>query len=1334
MILSKYIFPFCAAILITITCHAQSNIDYSKNEILHFSVADGMTSNDIISITQDNYGFIWIGTAFGADCYQGFNFRSFRYGNGSQCISHNYAQDLLKDKDGNIWIATSNGLNRYMIQSDSIVVNMQKNAKGKLSSNDIVHFAKDIFNKGIWIATYNKGVDFYDYQTQSFKPLVLPKSIKFKNLISILEDSQMNLWLGTLQDGLYRYSLKNKNWEHFNTPRVDQITNDSKGNIWFAADRIFVYNLQTKKFRSISFSNRNYWRCSRVFADNDGRLWIGCFDLLGYLDISTFKFDKEPFINEIKLKGNDWGKSFSIVDALFVDRNKNIWVGTYGDGLYMIRGKEDQFTLLSHNWSNMQQLSSNNVTCAVRDHFGNLFVGLSNSGIDVLDSNLNFKYNINSKNGLACDNILGLYNDSHNNLWIISRWEGIDLKLAGSSSFKHLSTANGLPSNLINCVKESSDGRIYIATEEGLCYLQRGKINTDLIHSTQNRYDIRSIDFEGDNIWAGTYGDGIICYNKKSHKIKSYLTEDINTKYIYKIIIRGEYIYLSTRGNGLLLFSIPQKRVIKRLDPNTNNSFFPTFELDNKNDILAASEKGIIYLKNNKATLFNMKSGIQENQFKDSYVYKEKDGSLTFYFSGYNGLNILSSKKLDEKATDIPVYFTGLKINEQEVRPGEAFDGSIKNNPLNDNMMLTRNIELSYNQSNFSIEFSSPVYEQKEAFGYLYYLEGIDNHWIEVGKEPEIKFRNLAPGHYVLKVKERNSSKCAELNITIKPPFWNTEWAHFIYFILFVCALYIAWFISTIRMRANHKLKLEKTERQKEEEIYKARLQFFTNISHELRTPLALIISPLESMDQKKYPDISNSLDLITRNARKLMQLINQLLDFRKAEMGRMKLKVRYGNLSQHLQNISASFEGLRTERHITMTFSSTPMSVSGYFDSDFIEKILFNLLSNAYKFTNDEGTISILLRQEVINNKLNATIKVTDNGCGIPQKDIQNIFKRFYQSENINPEKPGTGIGLHLVKDLADLHHGSIRAENNEDRGATFTLTIPIEEGSYSDQELEMPRNSKEESEERQQEENLKKNQNSNNTICILVVDDEPDMCEYIKGLLRPKYKVLIANNGKEALYILKQEECHIVVSDVMMPEMDGYKLCDKIKTNIDTSHIPVILLTAKADFESKMEGLKTGADSYIAKPFHPQHLLVRIEKLIESRYLFKQRFSQEQNFNTIHIENNPLDETLLKNIIDFINKNLTDAELNGDKIAKGVNISRMTLHRKLKSLVGYSSSELIRIIRLKEAAYQIEHTEDNISDICYKVGFNSPSYFTSCFTKHYNLTPTEYLKNKRK
>ena len=1333
--LSRLLFFFCVASLLITTSSAQKKIDYSKNDILHFSITDGLNSNDILSITQDDYGFIWIGTASGANCYEGAKFRSFNYGKGSQCLSHSYAQDLLKDKDGNIWIATSNGLNRYMIHNDSISVYMKETSKGHLLSNDIVHFAKDILNKGVWIATYDKGVNFYDYETRTFRPLNLPKGIRFKNLTSIFEDSQMNLWLGTLQDGLYRYSLKDKSWEHFNTRRVDQISADFMGNIWFAADQVFAYNLKTKKFRMISFANKNYWKCSRIFADKNGYLWFGCFNFVGYIDLSTFEWDKNPIVKEIKLRGDNWGRSFSMVDALLVDKDKNVWVGTYGDGVYMIKGKENQFTLLTHNWSNPQQLTSSNVTCAVRDHRGNLFVGLSNSGIDALDHNLNVMYNMSTKNGLTSNNISGMYNDSHDNIWVISQWEGIDIKPSNSSSFRHLSVSNGLPSNLVHCVKESNDRKkMYIATEEGLCYWQDGKVNTDFIRWARRRYDIRSIDFQSNKIWMGTYGDGLTCYDESTHNIKSFLTKDTETRYIYKIIVRGNYIYLSTRGKGMLLFSIPKKKVIKRIDQYMENYFYPTFEVDNANNVLAASEKGILYLKKkNDVVLFNMKNNIQENQFGNSYAYKESDGSITFYFSGYNGLNILSSKKLDMKPQNIPIYFTGLKINGQNIRPGQPLFGSVKNNPLKDNMMLTRKIELAYNQSNFTITFSSPVYNQKESFSYCCYLEGTDNHWMDVGKEPEVTFRNLAPGNYMLKVKEKNSSIYSELKIIINPPFWDTGWAHTIYFIFFLAILYIAWRISTIKMRAEHKLKLEKTERQKDEEIYKARLQFFTNISHELRTPLSLIISPLESMNQEKYPEISNTLDLITRNAKKLMILINQLLDFRKAETGQMKLNVHYGNLSQNLQNISTSFEGLRVERHFIMKFSSSPVNVTGYYDSDFIEKILFNLLSNAYKFTTNGGTISVVLEQKTVEYKVWAIIKVIDNGCGIPQKDIENIFKLFYQSDNSEQTKQGTGIGLHLVKHLTTLHHGTIEAKNNENGGATFIISIPLEQGSYTDQELAIPRAEIHENEKMQEETGNKDKAVLNESTCILVVDDEPDMCEYIKELLNVKYKVLTANNGKDALYMLKQEECHIVISDIMMPGMDGYELCDKIKSDIETSHIPVILLTAKADFESRIEGLKTGADSYISKPFHPQHLLVRIEKLIESRNMFGKKLNQEPNLNTIHIENDSLDEKLLNDIIEFINKNLSDSELNGDKIAKGVNVSRMTLHRKLKMLVGYSSSELIRIIRLKEAAYQMEHTDRNISDISYIVGFNSPSYFTSCFTRFYNEKPTEYMKRMR-
>lgn len=1337
------------------TLAAETSVDYTQHRISNYGLSAGMLSNNVLYVEQDRYGFMWIATSEGLMRYNGQDFVPFTKGTTNVSLSHNYTQYLLSNRTGNIWIATSNGLNIYDYRGDSIVILKEDTFDKCISSNDIICFSETA--EGIWVATYDKGIDFYSYKTKTFSSLKIPEVITDDYITSVYADTDSNLWIGTLSRGLYCHSLRDKHSHYFAMPRVQSIRQDSYGTIWVAAEKLYYIRKGTNELKTISLKPDNtcHMGITRIKEDNRKMLWIGGVVGLGYMNLDAFyKSGKVDYV-EVRQQGKYFGEPFRAVNCITVDRDDNIWIGTYGDGLYMVHNYKDKFRTLEHNVLDDASLSAYKINSVCEDA-GLFYVATLGAGIDVLDSGLrkiaNHAVGKPNSAGLKNNNIQTVFVDSKHNLWCGNYGVSVLRRQTGTfTTYLHDSSKpdGSILSNTVNALAESSDGSIWIGTDAGLTRYRDGRFSNDFYHAIGRRIDIRSIVDVGDCLWLGTYGDGIISLHIPTGKLESFSnSENLTLNYIHEIKQHGDTLCATTQGGGLILFSLGRKEIVKVLTEADGllSNYVQAVEFDKEGKIWLAFNRGISYISPaGKIRHFDSKDGILEDGFYSGYKTIDKEGEETIYFCGNFGVNYFNPADLPQYIQDTRIRFCELKIDNQIVRPN---GGSHGRTALQENIILTQAIELSNKESFFSIGFAYPDYNHPQHTSFAYKLENFDSDWNDIGKQHEISFRNLPPGEYTLAVKALHigngaQQQIAKMGITIHPPFYLTPMAYCIYVILFVLLWYGIWRLSTIKMRARHRINMEKSERLKEEEIHQAKLRFFTNISHELRTPLTLIIGPVESLKQK-YPAISAELQTISQNAQKLLRLVNQLLDFRKIEMKGVHLKVSYASLTDQIERVISGFDYLRIEKNMTLSFTSSPLKISGWYDADFLEKIISNLISNAYKFTPSRGEINIEVSAKDKNGFEWVLLKIADNGIGIDRKEMEHIFDRFYQVDNTTESK-GSGIGLNLVKSLVDLHKGTISVNSAVGKGTCFSIEIPIDRNFYDDSELIGPLCKDEttatETLEKKDEtmnpqsagQNPEKTQMvQKEQINILVVDDEIGICEYIRSLL-PDYHVIFASNGREALSILNQQDFDIVISDVMMPEMDGITLCDKIKKNIETSHIPVILLTAKSSIESKLEGLRTGADSYIAKPFHPQHLQIRVEKLIESRAVFKQKFGKTFSVEVEHNDKPSFDEVLLDKIIKYIDKHKSEPELNGDQIAQKLNISRMTLHRKLKLLTGQTTSQLIRGMRLKEAAYQIEHTTKNISDICYEVGFNSPSYFTACFVEQYGMTPTDYLKIKR-
>jgi signal transduction histidine kinase/CheY-like chemotaxis protein/AraC-like DNA-binding protein len=844
-------------------------------------------------------------------------------------------------------------------------------------------------------------------------------------------------------------------------------------------------------------------------------------------------------------------------------------------------------------------------------------------------------------------------------------------------------------------------------------------------------------------LWLGTYGAGLIRYDYLNNQV-DYQPMEPAPHIVTDILVHSDSVWVASLGEGLFLYNTKSGTTNIYAEKNgLSSSFLSSLLRDKEGCIWIASSKGIDKLnpKTLEVVSFNSGDGLQQGEFMERAAIGLPNGNMVF--AGFGGINVFNPSNVAKDEKCPPVKFTKLTLFNEPIAP---FD---RHGILRENISLAKEIELAHHQSVFTLDFNAVSFVANEKIQYAYMLEGAEKQWNYLGHQNSITFRNLKPGKYVLKVKASSpdgvwgEDNIASLAVVVHPPFWATGWAYLIYMLFFGAVVYFIWLMLNMRLNASNQLKLERAAREKDEELHQEKIQFFTNISHEFRTPLTLLLAPLELMHQEEQnEERKTSFKLMIKNANRLLAMVNQLLDFRKAERGQMRLRVQQVNVIEVVSELMGAFESLSNQKNIKLDFVHHPDAIMAWMDVEFINKSLMNLLSNAFKFTPNGGHIEVAVSMGQSGSGKNALeIVVTDNGSGIRQEDIRFVFNRFYQGAGKSGSKMGSGIGLHLVKTLIEMHHGTIGVESIPNVKTSFAIVLPMDKADYAvhefaDASVKTPTQTAELSAEMDFDGplfvELASPTRSNGKHRLLVVEDNDEIRAYLRSILEPRYEVEEAENGVVGLEMAKEKEFDLVITDLMMPELDGTELCRQIKESIETSHIPIIMLTAKSDIQSRIEGLGVGADSYITKPFHPQHVLVRVEKLIALRNKLKEVYSRKISFGSIQPEpkTESPDELFLQKAIAIIAEKMVESEFNGDKLALELGISRMGLHRKIKAITGQSTGELIRNIRLNKACELLRGQEKNVSEICYEVGFNSPSYFTSCFTEVYKMPPSEYAK----
>lgn len=1382
---------------------------------LRFSRLDlynGLSHNQVNSMLSDRQGFVWFGTMSGLNRFDGYGFKVFRNKSGdTTSLVDNYIQHLFLLPDEKIWVMTrdlpsiynsrtekfDNNVDAYLksigLPAGSVISVVNRNpdrywflydSLGLFlhSKNQSSNFLKgrisamvETKDKSIWVIHRNGILQKYD--PSNGKLLVSSNSvgqyIPQESSFQLFEDNDGDLWIWTANapNGLIHYDVSSNKTIYFSErairyekspdeTSVDKtfasklssnlitgLIQDEKGLVWAATDHGGINLIDKKKNYSIRYlkndpkDNRSLAQNSitNLLKDDNGVIWVGTFKQgISYVNERILKFQHYHHSD-----ANANSLPFDDVNRFVEDRSGNLWIGTNGGGLIYFDRKNNSFKQFLHQPGNTNSISNNVIVSLLIDHTNKLWIGTYFGGLTSYDGKnfVHYRHDPSNPSSLSDDRVWEIFEDSNNQLWVGTLNGGLDLMDRNTGTFKHHQANPGgnglLQSNYISALLEDRSGNLWIATAIGVTVFEKGKSkpvqynHSSDKNSLSNDNVISLFEDSKGRIWIGTR-EGLNLFNADSKNFSSYTTE-----------------------NGL-----PDNAVLNMLE-------------DDQGSLWISTPNGLckVRFENNSLSVINYDeiNNLQGREFNENAALRTRNGELIF--GGPSGFNIIDPDKSSADATPDKIVFTDFQIQNKSIVPGSELNGRVI---LDSSLNYLDELVLKHKENVFSIEFSSLNFPHGSRDRYAYLLEDFNKDWLYTdGSQRRVTYTNLDPGNYVFRVKvlgsDGNWSEERSIKIKIEPPFWRSPLAFLLYIIGAVAILILARKITLDRAHMRFEVAQQKTEAERVQALDQLKTKFFTNVSHEFRTPLSLILSPLDQIiKQTPDPDQKKQLHLVQRNAKRLLNLVNQLLDFRKMEVQEIKLYPAIGDIIQFIKDISYSFTDISEKKGIEFSFESEVESLEIYFDRDKMEKILFNLLSNAFKYTPDNGKVKVQLRMsedgnekglvtglfekganlkepEILqeNNPQNfLELRVSDSGIGIPSDKHDLIFERFFQNEVPQTMvNQGSGIGLAITKEFVKLHNGTISVDSEPGRGTTFIVLIPAVkinvhpvtniDGQFSqegnpDNESEITRAANLEADQEFSEETGAKRKKT-----ILVVEDNEDLRFYLKDNLKNQYHVVEAVNGKEGWEKAKQISPDLIVSDVMMPLMDGMELAKQLRSDTITAHIPVILLTAVGNPDKQVEAYKLGISDYITKPFTFEILESRINNLFAQQKLLQKKFQKQIEVNPSEITVTPLDEQFITQALQAVEKNMDNPDFSVEDLSREMLMSRVGLYKKILSLTGRSPLEFIRSIRLKRAAQLLEKSGKSVSEIAYEVGFNNPKVFTKYFKEEFKKLPSQYRVN---
>ncbi len=1320
----------------------------------HLEVSDGLSNNSVNTICKDRDGFMWFGTTTGLNRYDGYTFKIYQHAeNDPGSLSDNYITDIVEMPDGRFWVNTGRGYVLFDKEQDCFITDVtgfMKNLEsggvpeqvfvdregntclsvagegcyrykegGKrlffsyvehsLPEHGVTQIAECsdglllIYNTGLLVCL-DRATLAIKWQSDEIKKYIpAGKTIEF----SLFVDRDNCIWAYSLM-GIWAYDCGTKSWRTDLTAIwssrpdviIHAVAQDIEGRIWVGKDYdgIDVLEKETGKVTSLVAHDDNgrslpHNTIYDLYADRDGIMWVGTYKKgVSYYSESIFKFNMY-----------EWGDITCIEQA---DENR-LWLGTNDHGILLWNrstGKAEPF------WRDAEGQLPNPVVSMLKSKDGKLWVGTFNGGLYCMNGSQIRSYKEGVGNALASNNVWALVEDDKGRIWIASLGGGLQCLEPVSGTFETYTSSNSalLENNVTS-----------------LCWV------------------------DNNTLFFGTANQGVGMMDMRTREIKKIQGQSGNVKlsndavnHVYKDS-RG-LVWIATR-EGLNVYDT-RRHVFLDLSPvaEAKGNFIAAITEDQERNMWVSTSRKVIrvtvasdgkgsYLFDSRA--YNSEDGLQNCDFNQRSIKTLHNGIIAI--GGLYGVNVFAPDHIRYNKMLPNVMFTGLSLFDEAVKVGQSYGGRVLiEKELND----VENVEFDYKQNIFSVSFASDNYNLPEKTQYMYKLEGFNNDWLTLPLGVHnVTFTNLAPGKYVLRVKAINSDgyvgiKEATLGIVVNPPFWMSWWAYLLYAVGLVIVLFLARYRMLKREREKFHLQQIENEVAKNEEINNMKFRFFTNVSHELRTPLTLIISPLEGMLKETTDELqSTRLQLMYRNAQRLLHLVNQLLDFRKGEMSTHQLSLSEGDIISYVHSVCNSFLLMADKKHIQFSFFSGIDTFSMAFDADKVGKIVMNLLSNAFKFTPEGGRVTVMI-EHVAGTPDILEIKIADTGIGISDVDKEHIFERFYQAGHKGVEETtGNGIGLSLVRDFVTLHEGEVKVFDNIGMGSVFVIQFPVKHVETQVQlpeETGMPAGDEE---DKEMKEEAREETERKNFPLLLIVDDNEDFRIFMRYSLELQYRVKLAVNGKEAWEMMQEELPDLVISDVMMPQMDGNELCRLIKQDKRTAHIPVILLTARQNTEAKLEGLQTGADDYVTKPFNMTILVLRIRKLIElSRYHRVTQGMIDPAPSEIVITS--LDEKLIEKAIKYVEDNMSRTELSVEELSRELGMSRVHLYKKLLQITGKTPIEFIRVIRLKRAAQLLRESQLHVSEVAFEVGFNNPKYFSRYFKDEFGVLPSVYQEKEGK
>jgi signal transduction histidine kinase/ligand-binding sensor domain-containing protein/DNA-binding response OmpR family regulator len=1312
-------------------------------------VERGLSNNNVVSIAQDNDGFIWICTKDGLNRFDANTFRVFKTsGSDSNSICSNFLNFVYADKfDDVVWVASEkNGVDAYNYKTHTFTHyehDYSNPDKNDLSANGVTYIDGDE-DGNLWFATYDAGIDFLDRKTGRFTNYNQSNTPGLGSNYNwcVMHDTEERIYAGHVNDGFSIINLETKtavNFKHDpNNPAslpdntVTSIFKDSRENIWIGTrNGLALFDQET--YHMIIFksepgnpSSLSHNFIQTIIETDDHKLWIGTEGGgVNILDLKDLAFNadaaKIQFEHIMESEAPDGLSSLS-VQAILQDSFGNIWIGGLGGGINFISNRESMFKRIVYlpyiGYNNSLNYKVVPGLCA--DGKNNVWAANGFGGIAIYHEGEKINQLNNLTNDTRPQNFISIYKDSKNNIWTGTD-KGSIYKYNGKfNSYTTIDCFDDLDNIPVYCFFEDSKNNLWIATDIGL-HVYNIISGECTVYTTDNSElpdnIIRTVAEDGNgNIWVGTLIGGLYVFDENFNLIKNYWqTYDFYAvNHIYKD--SQNRMWIGSQNDLFLIKNQLTDSVMRigEISGLAETNIRAIIEGRSANEIWLSTTNGISYIDLNTMHVsnFDVSDGIAMGDYLNGAVTKTMDGQI--YFGSQNGITWFNQAH-EQAITQAPkANFTGFSVANKKNYLNEFTDI-----PFNDE------IELKYNQNSFQISFNVLDYSLADKVEFIYQMKGLDDDWYLADNNNEVAFRNLKPGNYVFSVQSRIQNKewpseYNSLTISIKPPLWLTWWMKVIYIaaIVFII-LYILEFYKN-KLKIENDLLLEKKSRQKEHELHEEKLRFFTNVTHELRSPMTLILGPLEDLISEKSlkPDQTKKLQLIQRVANRLLQSINQILEFRKSENKNRKLSVISDDVAKYIYEIGTKYNDLNQNKAIDFQITVPDQKVEMFFDPDVLTIIVDNLLSNAFKYTK-EGRITLELTHREEDNVDYTEIIISDTGYGISEKDIPHIFDRYYQAKNASHPLKGTGIGLALVKNMVDLHEAEIEVSSRMNEGTVFKVKF-LTNNSYPDAVHYFP----EEIQIEETEENLKN--------VILIVDDDHEIVEYIKDSLSDSYTVISAENGKVGLKTATEEIPHIIICDIMMPIMDGIEMCRLLKKDIRTSHIPVVLLTAKGSLHDQKTGYDAGADSYLTKPFSSNLLKSRLKNIFDARKKHSltnsSKFKQKQQLLNESI--GELDKEFLKKLTAVIEENLEDEELNISYVAAQLNMSHSTLYRKIKALTNLTANEFIRKVRVNYAEQLLITGQYNISEIMYRIGINSSSYFRQCFKEEFGMNPSEYLQ----